>query len=106
MSIDSTRCFRRLAMTVTAAALLPLALTACSGDDSKDTASSSARSSAGSPSASRPMDNATAAGTDEPFGAGCASVPKSGAGSFDGMSQDPVATAPPTTRPCPRWSPP
>ena len=29
----------------------------------------------------------------KPFGAGCASVPKSGKGSFDGMSSDPVATA-------------
>ena len=29
----------------------------------------------------------------EPFGAGCASVPKTGKGSFDGMPQDPVATA-------------
>jgi uncharacterized surface protein with fasciclin (FAS1) repeats len=31
--------------------------------------------------------------TDQPFGAGCASVPKTGKGSFDGMSADPVATA-------------
>ena len=31
--------------------------------------------------------------TDMPFGAGCASVPTSGKGSFDGMSSDPVATA-------------
>jgi uncharacterized surface protein with fasciclin (FAS1) repeats len=30
---------------------------------------------------------------DQPFGPGCAAVPKSGKGSFDGMSQDPVATA-------------
>lgn len=30
---------------------------------------------------------------DEPFGPGCASVPKEGAGSFKGMAQDPVATA-------------
>lgn len=30
---------------------------------------------------------------DKPFGPGCASVPKDGAGSFDGMAQDPVATA-------------
>ena len=29
----------------------------------------------------------------EPFGAGCAAVPTTGKGSFDGMSQDPVATA-------------
>jgi uncharacterized surface protein with fasciclin (FAS1) repeats len=32
-----------------------------------------------------------AAGT--PFGAGCASVPATGAGSFNGMATDPVATA-------------
>ncbi|WP_435057090.1 fasciclin domain-containing protein [Streptomyces sp. bgisy060] len=30
---------------------------------------------------------------DGPFGPACASVPKEGAGSFDGMAQDPVATA-------------
>ena len=30
---------------------------------------------------------------DEPFGAACSAVPKSGKGSFDGMSADPVATA-------------
>ncbi len=30
---------------------------------------------------------------DEPFGAACSAVPESGKGSFDGMSQDPVATA-------------
>ena len=29
----------------------------------------------------------------EPFGAACSAVPKTGSGSFDGMSQDPVATA-------------
>jgi uncharacterized surface protein with fasciclin (FAS1) repeats len=31
--------------------------------------------------------------TAEPFGPGCAAVPASGAGSFDGMAADPVATA-------------
>jgi uncharacterized surface protein with fasciclin (FAS1) repeats len=41
-----------------------------------------------SPSASESMASMT-----EPFGPGCASVPKTGKGSFDGMSQDPVATA-------------
>ncbi|MGH8879933.1 MAG: fasciclin domain-containing protein, partial [Stackebrandtia sp.] len=30
---------------------------------------------------------------DEPFGAACADVPKDGKGSFDGMAEDPVATA-------------
>ncbi len=33
------------------------------------------------------------AGTVEPFGPACSSVPKDGAGSFDGMAKDPVATA-------------
>ncbi len=35
----------------------------------------------------------SAAAMDGPFGAGCAAVPASGAGSFDGMATDPVATA-------------
>ncbi len=35
----------------------------------------------------------TAAAMDQPFGPGCAAVPKNGSGSFDGMAQDPVATA-------------
>ncbi|MFF3020704.1 fasciclin domain-containing protein, partial [Streptomyces sp. NPDC057939] len=30
---------------------------------------------------------------DKPFGAACAGVPADGAGSFDGMAKDPVATA-------------
>ena len=30
---------------------------------------------------------------DQPFGPGCADVPAEGAGSFDGMAQEPVATA-------------
>ncbi|MDI3408942.1 fasciclin domain-containing protein [Streptomyces cavernicola] len=37
--------------------------------------------------------SATAQGMDDPFGPACASVPKDGAGSFDGMAKDPVATA-------------
>ncbi|MEU2026888.1 fasciclin domain-containing protein [Streptomyces sp. NPDC016469] len=80
---------RRAAVALSAALVLPLALTACS-DDSKDSASGSSASSAkapASPSAERSMD------TDKPFGPACASVPKSGAGSFTGMAQDPVATA-------------
>ncbi|WP_329623924.1 fasciclin domain-containing protein [Streptomyces sp. NBC_01255] len=36
---------------------------------------------------------AFAADTDGPFGPGCAAVPTEGDGSFDGMADDPVATA-------------
>ncbi|MEV6009378.1 fasciclin domain-containing protein [Streptomyces sp. NPDC051976] len=84
---------RKLALAVAAAAVLPLALSACSSD-SKD--SSSADSSAPSSAAAAPATTdapATAAAMNAPFGPGCASVPKDGAGSFDGMAKDPVATA-------------
>ncbi|MER8226290.1 fasciclin domain-containing protein [Streptomyces sp. NPDC094143] len=85
---------RRIAVTVAAAAVLPLALSACSddaGDSSK--ADSSSKASASAPASN---DAATDSGTstmDGPFGPACASVPKDGAGSFDGMAKDPVATA-------------
>ncbi|MGW7053518.1 fasciclin domain-containing protein [Streptomyces sp. NPDC054887] len=83
--------FRRAAVAVAAAAALPLALTACS-DNSSDSASDSGSSAAASaPKESTPADDT--AMTDKPFGPGCASVPKDGAGSFDGMAKDPVATA-------------
>ncbi|MGP3632871.1 fasciclin domain-containing protein [Streptomyces sp. 24-1644] len=81
--------FRRAAIAVSAAAVLPLALTACSSD-AKDSASGSTASAASSGPAASPDE---AMGTDKPFGPGCASVPADGAGSFDGMAQDPVATA-------------
>ena len=45
-----------------------------------------------SPSASAPAASGTTT-TSSDFGSGCASVPKSGAGSFTGMSPAPVATA-------------
>lgn len=70
--------------------LLALGLTACSSDDEGSTdAGGTAPTSESSPSASMDEDS-TAAG---PFGAACSAVPSSGAGSFDGMSADPVATA-------------
>ncbi|WP_031050290.1 fasciclin domain-containing protein [Streptomyces sp. NRRL F-5650] len=90
----STR-IRRTAVTLAAAAVLPLALSACSdsGSDSNESDSSS-KSSA---SASAPDDGMAgsdgATSADQPFGTACSAVPKSGAGSFEGMAQDPVATA-------------
>ncbi|WP_455359775.1 fasciclin domain-containing protein [Streptomyces sp. SYSU K21746] len=84
--------FRRAAVAVAAAAVLPLALTAC-GDDGKD-ASSKPGSDTKSSAAAPPSDTADdAAAMDKPFGPACASVPQDGAGSFDGMAKDPVATA-------------
>ncbi|MFJ2397081.1 fasciclin domain-containing protein [Streptomyces sp. NPDC087843] len=88
--------FRRAALAVAAAAVLPVALSACS-DNSKDGAASDngKSSTAASDTAT---DNATSgsgdmADADQPFGPACSTVPKNGAGSFDGMAKDPVATA-------------
>ncbi|MFJ3641570.1 fasciclin domain-containing protein [Streptomyces sp. NPDC090108] len=85
---------RRTAGILAAAAVLPLALSACSGSDSgksgsKDKASASATRSGGMSGSSA----SKASNMDQPFGPACSSVPKNGAGSFDGMAKDPVATA-------------
>ncbi|GAA2943089.1 MULTISPECIES: fasciclin domain-containing protein [Streptomycetaceae] len=85
----NTRHLRRVAVTVSAAALLPLALTACSSDSG--TSASGSDSGADKAASSAPAKET--ASMDEPFGPGCATVPKDGAGSFEGMAQDPVATA-------------
>ncbi|GAQ60446.1 fasciclin domain-containing protein [Streptomyces scabiei] len=84
---------RRIAVTVAAAAVLPLALSACS-DSGGDSAKSDSSSKT---SASASDDGMTGSGSttamDKPFGSACSAVPTSGAGSFDGMAKDPVATA-------------
>ncbi|MBM7440752.1 fasciclin domain-containing protein [Streptomyces sp. HB132] len=86
----NNRHLRRIAVTAAAAAMLPLALTACSSDSDKASSDSGADKAASSAPA---KETESAATMDEPFGPGCASVPAEGAGSFDGMAQDPVATA-------------
>ncbi|MFB7087171.1 fasciclin domain-containing protein [Streptomyces sp. NPDC056296] len=87
---------RRIAVTVAAVAVLPLTLSACS-DDSGDSAKSESdsKASASAPASDDGMggSDTSAAPADEPFGPACSSVPKDGAGSFDGMAKDPVATA-------------
>jgi uncharacterized surface protein with fasciclin (FAS1) repeats len=88
---------RRIAVTVATAAVLPLALSACSDSGSDSDSAKSDTSSKASASATTPDDSMTgstsATSADRPFGNGCAAVPTSGSGSFDGMAQDPVATA-------------
>ncbi|MBT2450239.1 fasciclin domain-containing protein [Streptomyces sp. ISL-43] len=87
----STLRFRRTALAVAAAAVLPFALAACSDSDSGTDAAAGPAAEANT-DASSPASDAAAL-TDKPFGPGCAGVPKEGAGSFDGMAKDPVATA-------------
>ncbi|MGX2993389.1 fasciclin domain-containing protein [Streptomyces sp. JNUCC 64] len=82
---------RRTATAVAAAVLLPFALVACSesGGDTKATATAAADDAAKTDAAK--ADGSMA--SDRPFGPACAGVPEEGAGSFDGMAKDPVATA-------------
>ncbi|MEU1706187.1 fasciclin domain-containing protein [Streptomyces sp. NPDC005706] len=84
---------RRTAVTLAAAAVLPLALSACSDGGSDSAKSDSAPKASASAGASNDGMGSSASAMDEPFGPACSSVPKSGAGSFDGMAKDPVATA-------------
>lgn len=73
---------RRLAAFVATTACLGLA--ACGGGDSMSSGSEPSAASANESPAAAAMAN---------FGPGCAQVPSSGAGSFQGMAADPVATA-------------
>ena len=83
---------KRTALRRTGAGLAALALSvgmaACSSEDdsAEDTGAET------SPSASAETETEASAG-DQVFGPACDAVPTSGAGSFDGMVQDPVATA-------------
>jgi uncharacterized surface protein with fasciclin (FAS1) repeats len=80
--------------TLTRGALLPVAvtlalgLTACGSDSGSSDASGSSSSSTSSSAAP-----SSTAAMDQPFGAACSQVPADGAGSFEGMSTAPVATA-------------
>lgn len=89
MRLRSLRRTGGIAATVLA---LSLGLAACGDDDSDDT--SSTGSSGTSESAGS---GDTEPGGDDPaaqaFGEGCSAIPTTGDGSFDGMVQDPVATA-------------
>ncbi|MEV8331521.1 fasciclin domain-containing protein [Streptomyces niveus] len=85
--------FQRAAVTVVAAVALPLALTSCSSDDGKDTKSESSSAAEDTAAPEDTADDAAGDSADAPFGPACASVPKTGPGSFDGMGQAPVATA-------------
>ncbi len=88
---------RIIGISVTAAGLA-LGVAACSSGSSGTSAASSpsAKSSAmpsSSSSMASAMPSSSGSTTSMDFGSGCASVPKSGAGSFTGMSTAPVATA-------------
>jgi uncharacterized surface protein with fasciclin (FAS1) repeats len=88
--------YRILAASV-AAAGLAVGAAACSSSSSTPAASTPSSSASAAASSPMPSSSASAAAagasTTSDFGPGCASVPKSGAGSFTGMATAPVATA-------------
>src|SRR5690242_3201174 len=81
----SSTILRRTGALASVAVALTFGLSACGSDDEGDTGSTA-------PDSSETTDAATDAGADT-FGAGCASIPADGAGSFNGMATEPVATA-------------
>jgi len=89
----------RILAASAAAAGLAVGAAACSSSSSTPAASAPSSSAASTPmpASSSPMASSSAspagASTTSDFGPGCASVPKSGAGSFTGMATAPVATA-------------
>jgi uncharacterized surface protein with fasciclin (FAS1) repeats len=76
--------------TVATLAALALTMSACGGDD---TSTASGPSSSAAATTAAPTTEAPTTEAPMQFGAGCAAVPTSGKGSFEGMSTDPVATA-------------
>jgi uncharacterized surface protein with fasciclin (FAS1) repeats len=81
----------KLRRTGTAAAVLltlSLSLTACGDDDN-----GSGDSKAEDTPSSQTTDDSKAGAAADTFGPGCSAIPTSGAGSFNGMATEPVATA-------------
>lgn len=75
-----------------AAATLALGLSACASMGAEEAPAESAASEEGTDQGTDNGGNEMAT-AGENFGPGCAAVPEDGAGSFEGMAQDPVATA-------------
>ncbi len=73
-----------------ATAALALSVTACGSDEPEGGAASD---SAAATSSSAAEESPAEPASDEPFGTGCDAVPADGEGSFQGMADDPVATA-------------
>ncbi|WP_426573146.1 fasciclin domain-containing protein [Aquihabitans sp. McL0605] len=86
----STR--RKLAAAVIPFALFVAACGSSGGSDSSSSKTTETTMAKGTDSSTTAA-NSGASTMAAPEGDGCAAVPKTGSGSFDGMAQDPVATA-------------
>lgn len=88
--MNTTR-IRRTVVAATAVALLPLGISACSSDGGGSGKSADSKKSEAPKEASKEKEKEHSASGE--FGPACKGVPKTGKGSFQGMAQDPVATA-------------
>jgi uncharacterized surface protein with fasciclin (FAS1) repeats len=92
-----TRSLRRTTGLAALALTATFSFAACSGSDSDGgSASDDTSSSSSMPSDEMTPSESTDMGADaaaQTFGAGCSAVPADGAGSFNGMATEPVATA-------------
>jgi uncharacterized surface protein with fasciclin (FAS1) repeats len=86
---------RKSTLTVTAAAAaLAFGLTACGSTGEEDAEAAPENSSAEETTGAQDTESeGTTQAAGENFGPGCAAVPEDGEGSFQGMADDPVATA-------------
>ena len=89
---------RRARLGAAAIATLALVAAACGDDDDDATsATTAAPATTAMTTETTAMAPATTTGSDDmagaPFGPACSAVPTDGPGSFDGMAQDPAATA-------------
>jgi uncharacterized surface protein with fasciclin (FAS1) repeats len=86
---------RKSTLTVTAAAAaLAFGLTACGSTGEEDPEATSENTSAEETTGAEDTESeGTTQAAGENFGPGCAAVPEDGEGSFQGMADDPVATA-------------
>lgn len=82
---------RRTGASVATLAALSIGLTACSSED--DSSAEETTSEEAPAPAEEEEPEAEASAGDQTFGDACSAVPTNGPGSFDGMVQDPVATA-------------
>ena len=88
------RSLRRSSGIAALALVATFGLAACGGDSDSEAAADNPASSAPASemAPSETTSDAMDAGADT-FGAGCSAIPDSGAGSFNGMATEPVATA-------------
>lgn len=85
--------FKRSGALAAAAITLSLGLAAC-GDDADETSATGSDDTSSETTEEAPEEEpAEASAGDQVFGDACSAVPQDGDGSFDGMVQDPVATA-------------